>query len=271
MTCGDIIDFATETTGDISSEALAYARKALKLKYATLYDSHNWRESMRVSEGQLDPLLNGIYFLPFDAEEVIFLSLSYDGLSFKRLVYRERDWIERFSTPAFNIPGNVPWFYRAENLAWPYINPGSISFTSAEPNPVSVYISGLNTNGDPVHESFVLQGTLSGSVYLPSGVTTANSYKLVTTISKNVCSTPMRVSDGTRTIVIPGATTELMFTKLILYPTPIFPNTTNTIYLRTQAKLKPDALDNDMSVPRISHIWEALGCFVKAAGWERIS
>jgi hypothetical protein len=35
-------------------------------------------------------------------------------------------------------------------------------------------------------------------------------------------------------------------------------------------KLKPDTLDNDMSVPRISHIWDALICFVTGTMYKRL-
>jgi hypothetical protein len=39
--------------------------------------------------------------------------------------------------------------------------------------------------------------------------------------------------------------------------------------VQTQVKLKADALDNDMSVPRISHIWDALIEFTLSALYTR--
>jgi hypothetical protein len=275
MTVSDIIEFATETTGDISPEALDYARRALKLKYATLYDSHSWREAQRTIDGQMDPLLNGAFFLPFDTEEVISLSLSFDGLQYNRLIYHERDWIERFSTPSFNLPGNTPWFYRGENLAWPYFNPGHLTISTNDPSPFVFYVAGRDANDYPISETFNLQGLNNpdGSTGTVS-TTTVNSYKVITDLSKDITSTPVRVSDSIRTYVIPGGVTEMVFSQMILYPTPIFvkgDGTQQNVFLRIVAKLKPDALSSDMSVPRLSHIWEALVSFTKSACWERAS
>jgi hypothetical protein len=276
MTVQDIAEFACETTGDISSEALDFAKRALRLKYATLYDAHNWRESMRVIDSVLDPNLNGVFFLDADAEEVIFCSLSYDGRSYVRLTYRERDWIERFAAPAFNLPGNTPWFYRGENLAWPAINPGRFTFTSFEKSPFSVYISGRDANDYSISESFVLQGVVNpDNTVTPGSISTTNLYKLVTVLSKDVTSTPLTVfaDSPTTQAVMPPAVTELVFTQLVLQPLPIFSAADGsplTIYIRVQAKLKPDPLSNDMSVPRISHIWDALSCFAKGALYERM-
>src|SRR5213594_2269927 len=252
MTLADIASFACETTGDISSEALAYAKKAVRLKYATLYDAHNWREAMRLIDGKaLDPTLGGILFLPYDAEEVIFLSLSYDGQNYVRLTYRERDWIERFAAPAFTLPGNTPWFYRAENLAWPYFNPGRFTFTSSEKSPFSVYISGQDTDGSPQSESFILQGTVNpdGSTN-PASVSSLNSYSILTSLSKDVTETPLTIQAenpiSAAPVLMPPALTELVFTQLVLTPPPLFyasDGTPLSIYVRTQVKLKPDSLD----------------------------
>src|SRR5262245_42242188 len=220
---------------------------------------------MRTVDSQpLDPTLKGVFFLPVDAEEVIFCSLSYDNLSYTRLTYRERDWIERFFTPAFAIPGNTPWFYRAENLAWPEFAPGKFTFTTTEKSPFKCYIAGRDSNNYPISESFILQGinNVDGTVSA-SSITTLNTYQLVTVLSKDVISTALTVkalSSG-KQVIIPPAVTEMVFTQLILYPTPIFTGPDGsplTLYVRTQVKLKPDALNDDMSVPRISHIWEAL-------------
>jgi hypothetical protein len=277
VTLSDIAEFACETTGDISSDALDYAKKAARLKYATLYDSHNWRESMRMLDGiQLDPTLNGTFFLPYDAEEVIFVSLSYDGISYIRLNYRERDWIERFTYPAFNLPGNTPWFYRAENLAWPYPSPGHFTFTTSNASPFRLYIAGLDANNFPVSESFSMQGTaLPGGTYGPASLSTVNIYSSVTALSKDVTTSGLTVAPdhGPGPIVIPAGTTELVFTQLKLEPHPIGTKPDGSplsTWIRTQVKLKPDALDNDYSVPRISHIWDALVCFVTGSLWKRM-
>jgi len=276
MTVADIAQFAAETTGDISSEGLDYAKRALRLKYATLYDAHNWRESMRVLDGvPLDPTMNGVFFLPYDAEEVIFCSLSYDGVSYVRLNYRERDWIERFTYPAYNLPGNTPWFYRAENLAWPYPNPGNFTFTTSNKDPFNVYIAGRDANDQPISESFIMQGTpQAGGIYLPASLTTQNAYKTVTVLSGQVTTMPLTISAGGHTFVMPPAMTELVFTQIVLEPPPIGTAPGGgplQSWIRTQVKLKPDSLDNDMSVPRISHIWDALVCFTTAALWKRLS
>ena len=277
MTVSDIANFAAETTGDISSEALDYAKRAIRLKYATLYDSHNWRESMRVLDGiLLDPTLKGVFFLPYDAEEVIFVSMSYDGINYIRLNYRERDWIERFTYPAFNLPGNTPWFYRSENLAWPYPNPGRFSFTTNNASPFTLYIAGRDANNFPISESFVLQG-LVNPPNPPGNVTmsTAHTYAAVTTLSKDVTDSlvTIQAQAPTSPLVMPPSATELVFTQLVLEPPPIGSNPDGsplTTYVRTQVKLKPDALDNDMSVPRISHIWDALVSFTTGTLWKRM-
>jgi hypothetical protein len=279
MTLNDIASFACETTGDISSEALEYAKKAVRLKYATLYDAHNWREAQRLIDGKpLDPILNGVVFLPYDAEEVIFCSLSYDAQSYVRLTYRERDWIERFATPAFTLPGNSPWFYRAENLAWPYFSPGRFTFVTTDKSSFSVYISGRDSNDFPISEAFNLQGINNpdGSVSAAS-ISSVNSYKLVTALSKGVTETPLSISaenpSGAISVQMPQALTELVFTQIVLTPPPIFYATDGSplsLYVRIQVKLKPDPLSNDYSVPRISHVWDALISFTTSALYRRL-
>ena len=277
MHLSQIAEFAAETTGDISSEALDYAKRAIRLKYATLYDSHNWRESLRLLDGMpLDPSLKGVFFLPYDAEEVIFCSMSYDGINYIRLNYRERDWIERFTYPAFNLPGNTPWFYRAENLAWPYPNPGKFTFTTNNQSPFTLYIAGKDSNNFAVSESFILQG-ISNPPAPPANtsVTTVNSYASVTVLAKDVTQASVTISAGAPAapLTMPPGATELIFTQLQLEPPPIGTNPDGSplsIYIRTQVKLKPDSLDNDYSVPRISHIWDALVCFATGTLWKRM-
>jgi len=277
VTIQDIAEFAAEQTGDISSEALDFAKRAIRLKYATLYDAHSWREAKRLIDGvPLDLSLNGVFFLPYDAEEVIFCSMSYDNFSYVRLNYRERDWIERFTYPAFNLPGNTPWFYRAENLAWPYLAPGKFTFTTASKNPFTLFIAGRDLNNFPINESFILQGQAQGDgSYAPRSITTANSYQLVTVLSKDVTSVPVTIQAQApaQPLVMPPAMTELVFTQIVLQPPPIGNAPGGgplSIWIRTEVKLKPDSLDNDYSVPRISHIWDALISFTTSALWKRL-
>src|SRR4029077_6596881 len=139
MTVQEIADFCTQTVGDISSEMVDYAKRSIRLKYQTLSDAHAWREAMLTYDIMLDPKLNGALFLPDDAEEVIFLKLSRDGVNFARLNYRERDWIERVGGNQYSLPGNIPLYYRDENTAWPYINPGKFTFTTSFASPFNVY------------------------------------------------------------------------------------------------------------------------------------
>jgi hypothetical protein len=68
--------------------------------------------------------------------------------------------------------------------------------------------------------------------------------------------------------------TELIFTQLHLQPPPIWRNpdgSSRTIWIRSQFKLKADSLDNDYSVPRISHIWDALMSFTIGCLWKRLA
>lgn len=278
MNCAQIVQYAAETTGDISSDALDYAKRALRLKYDTLYVAHNWREATRVIDGYiLDSTLKGVLFLPQDAEEIVFLSLSYDGQSYIRLSYRERDWIERFATPAFTLPGNTPWFFRGENLAWPYLSPGRFTFTSVNKSPFTIYIEGRDANNFPISETFSLQGVINpDNTVNPQSISTLNSYKVVTSLSKDITDSPLQISTespGTQTVQMPPGMTELVFTQIILAPPPLFTDANGVlrnVYIRTQVKLKPDTLDNDYSVPRISSVWDALVSFVTSSLYRRL-
>ena len=174
----DIVRFAAETVGDVSDEMMDFGRRALRLKYQTLYDAHLWRESMRLINSQLDPTLGGVFFLPYDTEEVIFFSLSYDGLNFTRLNYRERDWME------LHAPGGIPSYYRAENLAWPYFassgnsGPGQFTFTSYDTGIFTLFIGGLDASGSRVSETFKMQAIVNPSdkSVNPAVVTTTHSF-----------------------------------------------------------------------------------------------
>ena len=112
-----------------------------------------------------------------------------------------------------------------------------------------------------------MQGISSGTVVNPSSVTTANSYSLLTTLSKDTSTDWLQVAASGKTLKMPEGLGEFVFTQLQLYPVPNF---TNPIYLRIQVKLKADSLDNDLSVPRISHIWDSLICFVTGSLYSRL-
>lgn len=254
-----------------------YAKRAIRLKYATLYDAHAWRESMRTYDIPLDPALNGALFLPYDAEEVIFLKLSRDGVNFTRLNYRERDWIERFGTNQYSLPGNIPLFYRAENMAWPYINPGKFTFTTSFASPFNVYIEGRDAANNPINESFILNGSVQSNppgpdVIIPMSVTTANAYQIVTSLSKDGGDLKIQDAATGNPLILPAATTALVFSQFVLFPLLIWTDQNGTpipYSVRTQVKLKADTLDNDMSVPRISHIWDALIEFTMSSLYKK--
>jgi hypothetical protein len=274
MTINEIASFTTETVGDVSSEMVEFAKKSIRLKYQVLYDAHAWRESMRILDAQpIDPALNGTIFLPFDAEEVVFLSLSRDGRSYQRLNYRERDWIERAVPGQFSLPGDTPWYYRAENLAWPYLNPGRFTFTTSDTAPFNVYIEGKDLNGNPVNEEFTLNAILNAdNTIIPSSISTANQYSMVFSLSKTAGNVKVQADFPAASTVITAGSSELVFSQFVLYPAPIFTDqNSNPIpyWFRTQVKLKADTLDNDQSVPRISHIWDALVEFTLSSLYTR--
>ena len=262
MTVQDIAEFCCESVGDISSEMQDYAKRAIRLKYQTLYDAHSWREARRIYNIALDPNLNGALFLPYDAEEVIFLKLSRDGVNFTRLNYRERDWIERVGGNQYSLPGNIPLFYRDENTAWPYINPGKFTFTTTFASPFNVYIEGKDALNNPINESFILNAsTQPDGTIIPMSVITANAYQVVTSLSKD--GGDLRIQDEAtgNPLVLPAASSSLIFSQFVLYPPLIWNDQLGVpipYTVQTQVKLKADTLDNDMSVPRISHIWDAL-------------
>jgi hypothetical protein len=276
MTILEIAQFCAETVGDTSSDMLDFAKRAIRLKYQTLYDAHAWRESMRTLEAfPVDPALKGALFLPFDAEEVIFLSLSCDGVNYMRLMYRERDWIERITSSVFTLPGNLPWFYRSENLAWPYLNPGRFTFTTSDTSPFNVYIEGKDVGGIPVNESFILNAVPDPSHppnVIPASVSTSNSYSVVTSLSKSSGTLSVQAGAPASPIVLQAGSPDLVFSQFVLYPAPLFfDSSSNPIpyVARIQVKLKADTLSNDMSVPRISHIWDALIEFTLSALYKK--
>jgi hypothetical protein len=279
-TCIDIIRFAASTVGDVSDEMIEFGRTALRLKYKTLYDSHAWRESLRVIEDQLDPNSGGSYFLPYDCEEVIFFSISFDGTNFVRLNYRERNWMELRGGARVSLPGSTPVYHRAENLAWPYFGPGQFTFTSYDTGIFTLFIAGTDMlTGNMVNETFKMQAIVNpgDKTVNPAVVTTAYAYQQVTALSKGVTSLPLLVvpqfPPGNVGISMTPGLPELIFTQLVLFPAPtlVDPNTGDplTIPVRLQVKLKADVLGSDFAVPRISHIVDALTEFVLAAMYKK--
>ena len=274
MTVNDVATFCTQTVGDISSDAVAFAKTAIRLKYKTLYDSHAWRESKRVFNITLDPTLNGVFFLPYDAEEMIFCKLSRDSVNYQRLQYRDRDWIERAYYTAIVQPGYTPFYYRAENLGWPSIAPGQLTFSTSDQSPFNIYVEGKDFNGNPLSESFILNGTLQpdGVTVQPGIVTTTGVYQIVTSLSKTGGNLSVTDAATGKLIGMGEAASQLIFSQFVLYPPLIWTDQTGApipYSVQAQAKLKPDPLDNDMSVPRISHIWDALIEFTLSSLYTR--
>jgi hypothetical protein len=262
MTVLEIAQFTCESVGDVSSEMLDFAKRAIRLKYSTLYDAHAWRESLRTYNITLDPKLNGSLFLPYDAEEVIYLSFSRDGINFSRLHYRERDWIERIGAGQYSFTGSIPRYYRGENLAWPSINPGIFTFTTSDLSSFTVYIEGKDSSNNPVNESFSLSASAQpDGTIIPASVSTQNAYQIVTSLSKSGGTLSVRDAVIINPIIMPEATSSLLFSQFVLFPPLIWVDQSGVAIpyaVRTQVKLKADTLDNDMSVPRISHVVDAL-------------
>lgn len=281
----DLVRYAAETVGDISGEMLDYGKRALRLKYQTIYDSHLWRESMRIINSELDPDLGGIFFLPYDTEEVIFFSLSYDGLNYVRLNYRERDWTELHSNSRVTVPGGLPSYYRAENLAWPYLasgdgstGPSQFTFTSYDTGIFTLFIGGLDVDGNRVSETYKMQAIVNpdDKSVNPAVVTTTHAFRQVSDLSKGITDAPLLIQPqfpvGANPISMPPGQTDLLFTQLVLVPPPILFDSDNnpiTVPVRLQVKLKADTLGSDYAVPRLSHVTDALAEFVLAAMYKK--
>lgn len=260
---------------------LDFAKRAIRLKYESVYDFHVWRESLRVVDDlPLDPNLGGVFFLPYDAQEVIFLSLSYDGTNYARLTYRERDWIERFNANSITVPGNLPTYSRGENLAWPYLDPGQFTFVSSDPRIFTLYIAGLNQNNFPIDETYTMQAVVNpNNTTNPAIVTTKNSFSKVTMITKGQTTMPLGISTqfpappNQISIQLPASTSQLMFTQIVLTPPPLLQNPDGTprpAFIRGQYKLKADPLDSDYATPRISHALDALIEFTLASVYKKL-
>jgi hypothetical protein len=79
---------------------------------------------------------------------------------------------------------------------------------------------------------------------------------------------------ATLTVQVPQSVTELIYSQFTIFPNPIQNDPISGLpmqcYAKVQVKLKADVLGNDMSVPRISHIWDALIEFTLSALYTRL-
>jgi hypothetical protein len=258
MKIGDIIDHCTETAGDVDDESKDFARKAIRLRYQLLYGAHLWQESIR--SFRLSIADSDSFFLPIDCELIVYVVPLLDGIKGPRLVYREADWIEQNAPFSYGL---VPrYFYRLANLAMPTLAPGALSFSVKDTTPIDLYVAGTDASGQAISEKFLVS---TSSPSTPATPVSANSYGLVSTIAKSLSTYPLTVTaqDGTVAQMTP-ASTELVFTRGALWPA-----LSGRAELSIGAKLRADPLDDDMSVPRISRLWNPLIAFTLAALYKR--
>ena len=87
----------------------------------------------------------------------------------------------------YTLQGNLPFYSRLENLAWPYINPAQITFTTSDLSPFTVFIEGRDGNNSPLSEAFIMNGILQadGITVTPGVITTKGVYQYVTSLSKD--------------------------------------------------------------------------------------
>jgi len=263
MTVADISDYCTKVVGDIDQDTVAFAKQAIRLRYQILYGSHNWQESIQSSNLTLSD--TDTFFLPGDSELVIWVVPFINNVKYSKLAYRERDWIETHAAigPYFTNYGPIPsYFYRAPNVALPTLSPGALTFSVLDTSPVQIYVTGKDANGNQVSETFLASTSTPGT---PSRPTSANTYSTVLTISKGASVYPVSVTaaDGTSATMSPGQT-ELVFTQGVMWPPLVG---TGTFYVG--AKMRADILDNDLSVPRVSRLWNVLISYTKAELLQR--
>jgi hypothetical protein len=249
--------------GDIDQETQDFARKAIRLRYQLLYGAHSWQESIRAYSISLNA--TDTFFLPIDAELIVWVTPSIGGLRYPPLVYREADWIEHHAgrSPYAGASGAVPlYFYRAPNLALPTTSPGVLNFTVKDTAAISLYIAGSDASGNPLAEKLSVNTTDPSN---PARPVSTNSYSLVRTLSKTLSTYPVTVTaqDGTIAVMEPGAS-DLVFTCGVIWPLP-----SGSVDLSVGAKLRADILSDDMSVPRISRLWNALIAFTTASLYKR--
>ena len=264
MTVADIADYCTQTVGDTDQDTVAFAKQAIRLRYQLLYAAHSWQESIKsfTLPGVTD---TDTFFLPIDCELIVFVVPTVNGVKYSRLAYREQDWIQQNASigPYQTNFGPIPcYYYRSSNLALPSLNPGVLSFGVLDTSSINIYVAGEDANGNPLSEKMSVATASPG---VPSTPSTTNSYALVKTLSKDVSTYPVTITatDGTAAIMSPG-TTELVYTRGVMWP-PL----QGTVDLLVGAKLRADTLEDDMSVPRVSRLWNALISFTNAALYKR--
>jgi hypothetical protein len=263
MTIGEIADLCSKTVGDIDQDTVAFAKQAIRMRYQLLYASHNWQES--IAGFQFNLADTDTFWLPLDAELIIWVVPFINGIKYSKLAYRERDWIEQHAAigPYFSNYGPIPsYFYRAPNVALPSVNAGTLSFRVLDTSPISIYVAGKDTNGNPTSEKFSASTATPGT---PSQPSSHNTYSVVSTISKDVSAFPVTVSatDGSSATMSPGQT-SLVFTQGTMWP-PLVGS--GTFYVG--AKLRADTLEDDLSVPRVSRLWNILISYTNAALLKR--
>ena len=252
MTISDLSNYATQTVGDIDADSVAYAKQAARLRYQILYGAHLWQESIQDYSFTLAD--TDTFWLPLDAELIVWVVPFINNVKYSKLAYRERDWIETHAAigPYFTNYGPIPcYFYRAPNVALPSANPGAIILSVLDTTPVTIYLAGTDSSGNQVSESLLASTSLPGTPAMP---VSKNTYSKLLTLSKSVSTNPVTVTaaDGTTAQMSPGQT-ELVFTQGVMWP-PL--QGSATFYIG--AKLRADRLENDMSVPRVSRLWNIL-------------
>ena len=263
MTILEIADLTTKIVGDIDSDTVAFAKQAIRMRYQILYGAHLWQESIQDYTFSLAD--TDKFWLPVDAELIVWCVPFINNIKYSKLVYRERDWIENHAAigPYFTNYGPIPcYFYRAPNVALPTANAGSLTFSVLDTSPINIYIAGKDANGNAISEKFSASTSMPGT---PSQPVSQNSYSVITTISKDASVYPVgvRAADGTMASFSPTQS-GLVYTQGVMWPPLVG---TGTFYVG--AKLRADQLDDDLSVPRISRLWNILISYTTAALLKR--
>jgi len=123
-------------------------------------------------------------------------------------------------------------------------------------------VAGKDANGNAISEKFSASTSMPGT---PSQPVSQNSYSVITTISKDASVYPVgvRAADGTMASFSPTQS-GLVYTQGVMWPPLVG---TGTFYVG--AKLRADQLDDDLSVPRISRLWNILISYTTAALLKR--
>jgi len=249
--------------GDTDSDTVAFAKQATRLRYALWYGTHCWQES--IQDFSLTIADTDTFWLPIDCELIVWVVPMINGVKYSRLAYRERDWIEQNAAigPYFTNYGPIPcYFYRGPNTALPTLNAGALTFSVLDTSPINIYVAGKDASGKAISEKLSASTAVAGT---PSQPVSNNTYAIVSTLSKSASAYPVSVTaaDGT-TATLSATQTGLVFTQGRLWP-PLVGSA--TFYVG--AKLRADLLDDDLSVPRVSRLWNALVSATTAALLER--